>query len=441
LGQSLLSFPLARSLGDLDDGCGSLTGMAALGPEPKAPSTLEVLHDSSDHRASHTSGGGGGPLLTQVGLMFLVVATGCANNISKQIASKPLNRYSYMMGLSNAISYVPLYGIILLLLLQTSVVPRYQISFVWQCGGRVPIAAYFAVAALGDALGDGIGMICTPYVSGPVHSLLSNCTPVFIALLSLCVLSKRLSLMQCLALLGVFLAVAVGVLPSFEENSKSSDPFFSIVLGASCIFNAISFVVKELLFVRYGNWLVTQGIRDEAGLNVFVVNTHAALFQLPFTLLSVPLNVALGQTHGEGLSAYVREAFACVFGGDSDSCGSESSHGEVAGLCVAVYVVFNILWNISILVSVKHSGALATFVALKAMFPVSTVLFAVIDWPLLGRTQLHWLVWISVCLLLPCIGAYQWSSRQQAHRAEQHPSLATCCWPLFGAHGRLLRSE
>jgi len=34
-------------------------------------------------------------------------------------------------------------------------------------------------------------MICTPYVAGPVHSLLSNCTVVFVALLSICVLGKR----------------------------------------------------------------------------------------------------------------------------------------------------------------------------------------------------------------------------------------------------------
>ena len=34
-------------------------------------------------------------------------------------------------------------------------------------------------------------------------------------------------------------------------------------------------------------------------------------------------------------------------------------------------VVFNLLWNMGILLSVKHAGALATFVALKAIFPVA----------------------------------------------------------------------
>jgi hypothetical protein len=34
-------------------------------------------------------------------------------------------------------------------------------------------------------------------------------------------------------------------------------------------------------------------------------------------------------------------------------------------------VIFNLLWNMGILLSVKHAGALATFVALKAIFPVA----------------------------------------------------------------------
>merc|ERR1712047_114532 len=102
------------------------------------------------------------------------------------------------------------------------------------------------------------------------------------------------------------------------------------------------------------------------------------------------------------------------------SCGPDAVHGETAGTCTAIYVVFNVLWNVSILFSVKQSGALATFVALKAIFPVSTVLFATVDWPLLQRTQLHWLVWLSVCILLPCVGIYQKASHWQGNRAIEH---------------------
>merc|ERR1711972_798840 len=146
--------------------------------------------------------------------------------------------------------------------------------------------------------------------------------------------------------------------------------------------------------------------------------------------LTVPLNQALGQTHGESIFAYMREAFECVFSGSATACGPASKGGEWAGTLVLIYVVFNISWNIAILMSVKHSGALTTFVALKAIFPVSTLLFGYVDWPLLGRTPLNWLVWVSVVIMLPSIFFYQWASGFQRRRAQKHASLATCCWPL-----------
>ncbi|CAJ1376140.1 unnamed protein product [Effrenium voratum] len=358
-------------------------------------------------------------------LLVAVVLFGCANNISKQIASKPLRRYTYMLGLSTAVAYVPLYWLILSLLVRSGVAPRFQLKWVWQRNNaNVPVALLLVIAALGDSMGDVIGAICTPHVSGPVHSLLSNCTPIFIASLSMCLLHQRYSLWQSLALIGVLVAVVIGVLPSFHSGNTS--PFFAVVLGGSCIFNAVAFVVKELIFSRYQAW--ATGEDQVGGLNIFVVNAHEALFQLPLTLLLIPLNQMLKQTNGEDIGTYLKEAMLCVFQGHCDE------HGDVAGTCVAVYVVFNVVWNMTVLLSVKHTGALATFIALKAIFPVSTVLFAYIDWPLLGETELSSLVWLSIVLLLPSIAFYQWSSREQAKRVAEHPSLASCCWPLCRGH-------
>ncbi|CAK0823825.1 unnamed protein product [Prorocentrum cordatum] len=377
---------------------------------------------------------------TQVGLAVLVVVFGCGNNISRQVATKPLNRYTYVLTLATAVAYVPLYGAILAGLARSGSVPRHQLDFVWRPDARgFRYILLFALAALGDTLGDVISMICSPYVSGPINSLTSNCVPVFIAILAFCVLQQTYSLLQVLSLMGVITGVVLGVLPSFkdtaDDHSNVSRPFFVTVLCGSCIFNAISFIVKELLFKRYSGWLERQGI-DSTGqsLNVFVVCFHASLFQLPFTLLTVPMNVLLGQTHhGEGVLEYLGEAFACVFNSSPESCGPDAVHAESVDVCMIVYVVFNVLWNVSILVSVKCSGALATFVSLKAIFPISTILFACVDWPLLRRTELDGLVWLSLCLILPCIGLYHRASRWQGQRAAAQPPSAACCWPLRAA--------
>uniref|UniRef100_A0A7S2NY31 EamA domain-containing protein n=1 Tax=Zooxanthella nutricula TaxID=1333877 RepID=A0A7S2NY31_9DINO len=359
---------------------------------------------------------------------------GCANNISKQIAAQPLKRYTYMLSLATAAANVPIYGAVLFALVKSGAVPRYQFEFVWRARRGLPCIVFFAIAAFGDTLGDVITILCTPYVSGPINSLTSNCTTIWIAALATCILGSRYSVSQCLGLVCVLVAVILGILPSFDsKGAGETNPFFAVVLSVDCIFYAVSFIIKEIVFRRYDRWAESTGQNEDgrgSGLHIFMMNTHLALFEFPLTLLVVPLNEAFGQTNGEGIVSYMGEAFTCVFGGTDASCGQDSHGGQFAGLCVAVYVVFNILWNVSILLSVKHTGALATFVALKAIFPVSTLLFAYVDWPLLGKSDVSWLVWVSAAIIMPCIIFYQWASEQQSVRAEQLPSQATCCWPL-----------
>merc|ERR1719352_1460276 len=115
-----------------------------------------------------------------------------------------------------------------------------------------------------------------------------------------------------------------------------------------------------------------------SSLNIFIVNSHTALFQLPFTLLLVPLAQATGQTHGEDVFAYLREGFGCL--GGSVEEGPECAD---AAWYTGLYIIANIAWNWTILLNVKINGALSTFVALKALGPCSAMLFAFVDWPLL----------------------------------------------------------
>merc|ERR1712192_182927 len=92
--------------------------------------------------------------------------------------------------------------------------------------------------------------------------------------------------------------------------------------------------------------------------------------------------------------------------------------------------ICNVLWNFVILLNVKFNGALATFVALKAISPCSAVLFAYVDWPLLHTTPVKPLTWVVFLLIVPFIMFYIWASQQQEKRQKEEPPTATCCWPL-----------
>merc|ERR1712039_271959 len=47
-----------------------------------------------------------------------------------------------------------------------------------------------------------------------------------------------------------------------------------------------------------------------------------------------------------------------------------------------------------------------------------------------GRTSMDSLEWLSVCVMLPAIGIYQYASEQQKKRQSQSGVLDSCCWPL-----------
>jgi hypothetical protein len=320
---------------------------------------------------------------------------------------------------------------------------------------KSPTVKLLAVAASGDALGDVFGYICTPYVAGPVHALLAQCTTVFVALLSLCLLQKRYSLMQTTSLFAVLSVAVIGVVPNLSNessNGRSTNPFFAILLGTSCVFNAVAFIAKEYVFTSYAAWTdsmrreykscddeisapaplmasnsFSRGFEEEdTSLHIFSVNTSESTLQLPFTILLMPLAIATGQTHGDDLHTYLEDGVSCIRGvstGPGHSC-------DQAGFLMVCYMVFNISWNILVLLSVKWNSALATFVALKAVTPTSALLFAAVDWPFLGRTPVKPITWMVFILLVPTIAAFTWSSRKQEARREIDPEFATCCWPV-----------
>lgn len=357
-------------------------------------------------------------LCGQVLLAVSVVIFGCANNITKQIAAVPLERFTYMIGLVSAISYVVVYWLIYLVLVLAGSISRPRLQLGWmflgggpcfsillglvtiaftiycvlltskQPAGWLAICLYcfmifwlcycgctgnwsdapgmklLAVAAMGDALGNVFGYICTPYVSGPVHSLLSQSTTVFVALLSLVLLQKRYSLLQSISLVAVISVAIAGVLPNLEtkqsSDGKSTQPFFALLLGLSCVGNALAYISKEYAFSSFTAWLKfgcrevyvreetdsddepttllqaseresarsisrLSSLSDESDgeetpltLHVFTVNTTESTLQLPLTLLLMPLARATGQTHGDDLHSYLVDGLQCMRGASTD---------------------------------------------------------------------------------------------------------------------------
>mmetsp|Transcript_156978 Transcript_156978/g.301118 ORF Transcript_156978/g.301118 Transcript_156978/m.301118 type:complete len:462 (-) Transcript_156978:65-1450(-) len=359
----------------------------------------------------------------QFALMSGFIALGCANVVMRQIVAVSLSRYAYMLSLVTALTSAPLYFWVLFLLIKTGVVPMQQLRWAWErtSGSQLPPVKWYMISGLGAALGDTFGYICTPYVAGPIQQLLVQSTLAFSSLISFCTLGTRYSAYQCLGLLALEIAVVVGVVC---DQSNATHPYFALLLGVTCSFNALAFVAREF---SLGIYKATQGKRKT--LSGFVVNCHESLFQLPFTLLLVTLAQVTWQTEGEDVLTYLRHGLWCLDG-----------YGHVMDLdhlnCTTVkrwlgpYVIVQIMWNLLYLLNVKVNGALPTFVGVKMICPISSFLFAYVDWPVLHFTPIPAVTWFALVLVLPCTGFFMWESMKQSERAMAVPSQATCCWPF-----------
>lgn len=106
-----------------------------------------------------------------------------------------------------------------------------------------------------------------------------------------------------------------------------------------------------------------------AGLRLTFCLAFRECSKCPFGSFGTSYGSDFGQSGFLFFHVLLQDALHCVFSGEPDACGP-NAHGEMAGRCLVIYVIFNLLWNMAVLLSVKHTGALATFVALKAIFPV-----------------------------------------------------------------------
>eukprot|EP00922_Rhytidocystis_sp_ex-Travisia-forbesii_P064144 GHVS01095363.1.p1 GENE.GHVS01095363.1~~GHVS01095363.1.p1 ORF type:complete len:193 (+),score=64.86 GHVS01095363.1:36-581(+) len=75
----------------------------------------------------------------------------------------------------------------------------------------------------------------------------------------------------------------------------------------------------------------------------------------------------------------------------SDGCGG----GGGSGLCryalsaYLVYAAINIIFNLFLIRLLRAGSALMAFISLKAVLPLSIILFYIVPWPLLSHTDVH----------------------------------------------------
>mmetsp|Transcript_63319 Transcript_63319/g.145617 ORF Transcript_63319/g.145617 Transcript_63319/m.145617 type:complete len:255 (+) Transcript_63319:480-1244(+) len=161
-----------------------------------------------------------------------------------------------------------------------------------------------------------------------------------------------------------------------------------------------------------------------AELDIFAVASVAAVFQLIWTPIVLPIERAIA-----GRSAPFGDAFSCL--------ANRAPNDEQGPVCEGawemylLYMFCNALFNLSIYFTMMKESAIFAYLGIKCTLPLSTVLYA-FNWPLIGATPLNGVIFISVILVISGTVVFRTGTRVKGIVQQHYPGSTTCCWPLFG---------
>lgn len=204
----------------------------------------------------------------------------------------------------------------------------------------------------------------------------------------------------------------------WASTKKSHFGFVTLYLFSTAP-NALSFTLKELVF------------KSRKKLDIFVVNSTSSLFGLLLWPIFLPLTLLFDQTDGKPFGRYIIDGLYCFMG--RNEFGENSSYDcSVMPYPWLAYMAFNLSYNIALLLLLKRASALQAFMALKAVLPVSFLLFYV-RWPLIGSSPINAFVIVGLLVVIAGLIVYRLATISK----EIHPfqkQYTHCCAVNFSLY-------
>lgn len=337
----------------------------------------------------------GVPVLVVGGLVF-----GVLNRVLYKVALVPLRDYTYFLSQFNTLAYLAVYF--------AALGTRRRVGLVTDEMLAIPRARLWLVGAL-DAVGLLIGMVGAASLPGVVLPLVGQTAILWQVLFAQTLLQKRFSLTQYLGVLAVVGGVLIVGWPSKAPSALQVPLLPAALVMASMAFPALSSVVKEGFF---------KDAQAKLGRNIdiFVVNSYSSLAQATFTLLLLPvMNHLRGLTLAD-LPGYVTAGIRC-FAGLDPAC-------PATPLVPLLYVAANLAMNVTLLATLRKSGALVVSLVMSCVVPL-TVLAFTFPIPLLGPSPaLGPQFFAGGAALLAGLVLYNWQSWSGALGSTLKPAKA-----------------
>ncbi|WRX30289.1 Chloroquine-resistance transporter-like - like 1 [Theobroma cacao] len=280
----------------------------------------------------------------------VTVALAVANRVLYKLALVPMKEYPFFLAQLTTFGYVVIYFSILFV--------RYRAGIVTNEMLGLPKSRFIAIGVL-EALGVASGMASAAMLPGPAIPILNQTFLVWQLAFSMILLGRRYLIYQIAGCLLVAIGVVVAVASGSDTDQMLSgvELMWPGVMIASAAFQAGASIIKEFVFIDAAKRLKGKS------LDIFVVNSFGSGFQALFVLLLLPFLSNLKGIPFSELPSYLKSGAACFL--------KTGAGCEGAPLLPLLYIVTNMVFNISVLNLLKISSAVVSSLAVTLSVPIS----------------------------------------------------------------------
>lgn len=335
---------------------------------------------------------------TLVIAFFLMLFFQLGNRIFGRLETFPMHNYPLFMNMLSTIIYIPIcFAYIIPVQLFTNTITKEQTE----------IPKYkFGVMGMYDSLAGIMQTFAVNFITNSSMIVLVQQSAIPISMvISKVALKAQYTTAQywgaAVVLFGIFLVL----LPNFSSgHSHGAEPAMStyellwiLVLMVSCVPMCLSSVYKE------------QAL-GETEIDIMYLNGWVAVFQ---SLFAIPLCLPSAQVINIAFSEIIPNMYGgakCLMGINSitdrpdihqnDAC-------EMAPLYVSLYLAFNVVYNILIVVILKHGSANILWMASTVIVPLSDIAFSLKFMP--GSRPLHFMDLVGLVVIMLGLIVYRFT--------------------------------
>eukprot|EP00658_Telonema_sp_P-2_P081179 TRINITY_DN8253_c0_g2_i5.p1 TRINITY_DN8253_c0_g2~~TRINITY_DN8253_c0_g2_i5.p1 ORF type:complete len:430 (-),score=77.71 TRINITY_DN8253_c0_g2_i5:25-1314(-) len=331
-----------------------------------------------------------------------MVVVGLGNKVFQKLGTRPMYNYPFLLSLLSTFVYIPLSFayIIPMIIWGNQITPEQRSIKQWD---------FFVMGAL-DGIAGLMQSFCSTYIlSGSLLILLQQSAIPISMLISAICLNAKYQKLQYMGASVVMAGLIVVLLPSMlgdSDQGGSSTLLWGGVLILSCVPMCLSSVYKEKALgameidvVYLNGWIaVWQMVVTVA----FVI---PAAYASKLTLDDIPDNV------WDGLKCYIGDNSISKY---HESCPPSSAGDDCSDSCgdsilfVNFYFIFNLGYNILIILILKYGSANILWLAMTVMVPLGNCAFALEFVP--GHKPLDAYNFIGLALILGGLLVYRFGN-------------------------------